>query len=206
MLTQEYFKSNHHTTMETQNELKQKLYEPLPEKAVTQHPTKTYLSSIKAIYVTDRFNEVFGIGKWTTKAELIKHNEDSGMVVVKVIFEVPTMGFYYESFGGNDNGGKSNKNFDLGDAFKGATTDAITKIGSYLGVGIDVFRGEANPSPAKKGKDDKKKDWLNHATPEWKNAIDKNKTLNDVREFYKVSKANAEKYEQELNAVNHGSN
>ncbi len=37
----------------------EKLKEPLPQEAVTQHPTKTYLSSIKAIYVTERFNEVF---------------------------------------------------------------------------------------------------------------------------------------------------
>jgi hypothetical protein len=36
-----------------------KLKEPLPAEAITQHPTKTYLSSIKAIYVTERFNEVF---------------------------------------------------------------------------------------------------------------------------------------------------
>jgi len=32
---------------------------PLPAEAVTQHPTKTYLSSIKAIYVLERLNEVF---------------------------------------------------------------------------------------------------------------------------------------------------
>jgi hypothetical protein len=30
----------------------------------------------------------------------------------------------------------------LGDAFKGATTDGLTKICSYLGIGIDVFRGK----------------------------------------------------------------
>ena len=32
---------------------------PLPEEAISKHPTKTYLSSIKAIYVTERLNEVF---------------------------------------------------------------------------------------------------------------------------------------------------
>lgn len=116
------------------------LKEPLPSEAVKKHPTKTYLSSIKAIYVTERFNEAFGVGKWTTK---VKHvtNGDGGMVVVHVTFEVPEIGIYYECFGGNDNGGESSKNFDLGDAYKGATTDALTKIGSYLGVGIDVFKG-----------------------------------------------------------------
>jgi hypothetical protein len=36
-----------------------KIKEPLPAEAVTKHPTKTYLSSIKAIYVTERLNDVF---------------------------------------------------------------------------------------------------------------------------------------------------
>ena len=121
------------------------LKNPLPAEAVTKHPTKTYLSSIKAIYVTERFNEVFGIGKWRVK---VRHETtgDKGMIVVHVTFEVPEIGIYYESFGGNDNGGETSKNFDLGDAYKGATTDALTKIGSYLGVGIDVFKGKHNAS------------------------------------------------------------
>jgi len=123
------------------------LQKPLPSEAITKHPTKTYLSSIKAIYVTERFNEVFGIGKWTQKVRTESVDNNSGMVVVHVTFEVPELGIYYESFGGNDNGGSGNKNFDLGDAFKGATTDGLTKIGSYLGVGIDVFKGKSDVKP-----------------------------------------------------------
>jgi hypothetical protein len=122
----------------------EELKKPLPKEAIKQHPTKTYLSSIKAIYVTERFNEVFGVGKWSVKVEKEYADYTTGMVVVKVIFEVKELGIYYESFGGNDNGGIDNKNFDLGDAYKGASTDGITKIGSYLGVGIDVFKGLGN--------------------------------------------------------------
>jgi len=130
--------------------MKAKLSEPLPKEAIKQHPTKTYLSSIKAIYVTERFNDVFGVGKWTIKVESEHANFETGMIVVKVTFEVPELGIYYESFGGNDNGGVNNKNFDLGDAYKGASTDAITKIGSYLGVGIDVFKGKHDSKPTSK--------------------------------------------------------
>lgn len=133
--------------MKTQEQLKQELYAPLPSEAISKHPTKPYLSSIKAIYVTDRFNEVFGIGQWTISTEAIERG-DRGTVVVKATFTVPKYDIYYESFGGNDNGGEGNKNFDLGDAYKGATTDAITKIGSYLGVGIDVFKGKPVTQPA----------------------------------------------------------
>lgn len=119
------------------------LKKPLPKEAVKQHPTKTFLSSIKAIYVTERFNDVFGVGGWQVKVNHITTTEKS-MVVVKIEFSVPEYNIFYECFGGNDNGGENSKNFDLGDAYKGATTDALTKIGSYLGVGIDVFKGLQN--------------------------------------------------------------
>lgn len=119
------------------------LKKALPTEAVSKHPTKTYLSSIKAIYVTERLNDVFGCGSWQIKAEKVSEN-DKGMVVVKTTLTIPEYGVYYESFGGNDNGGENSKNFDLGDAYKGATTDGITKIGSYLGIGISVFMGKGN--------------------------------------------------------------
>jgi len=130
-------------TVEMYNQLKK----ALPDKAVTKHPTKTYLSSIKAIYVTERLNDVFGCGSWQIRAEKVSEN-DKGFVVVKTTLTIPDYGVYYESFGGNDNGGDTNKNFDLGDAYKGATTDGITKIGSYLGIGMSVFQGNGNANAA----------------------------------------------------------
>lgn len=125
---------------ELTEEMIKKLRAPLPDEAITQHPTKTFLSSIKAIYVTERLNEVFGIGRWKTSVEhestqLARATTAGDMVVVKLTFEVPEYGIYYECYGGNDNK-------DLGDAYKGAMTDAITKVGSYLEIGIDVFKGK----------------------------------------------------------------
>jgi hypothetical protein len=64
------------------------------------------------------------------------------MVIVKVTFEIPSYWIYYECFGWNDNGWDTNKNFDLWDAYKWATTDAITKICSYMWIGMDVFKGK----------------------------------------------------------------
>ena len=125
---------------EITEEMREALRKPLPKGAVKPHPTKTYLSSIKAIYVTERLSDVFGVGSWTTKVESVERS-NNGMVVCKVVLEIPEYGVYYESFGGNDNGGENNKNFDLGDAYKGACTDAITKIGSFLEIGIDIFKG-----------------------------------------------------------------
>ena len=132
--------------MKTQEQLKAELYAPLPSEAIKQHPTKTFLSTIKPIYITDRLNEVFGIGQWQTKTENVLVN-DNGTVVNKVVLTVPEYNIYYECFGGNDNGGSGSKGFDLGDAFKGATTDALNKIASYLGIGIDVYRGKQSHAP-----------------------------------------------------------
>ena len=118
---------------EITGEMRSKLRAPLPPLAVSQHPTKTYLSSIKSIYVAERINDVFGVGSWTLKSKVIERLDK--FVVVKAILEIPSAGFYGEAYGGNDN-------VDIGDAYKGATTDGFTKIaGVQLEIGIDVFKG-----------------------------------------------------------------
>lgn len=117
------------------SEMRDKLRKPLPPEAVSQHPTKKYLSSIKSIYVVERINDVFGLGSWTLKSEVVERLEK--FVVVKSILEIPEFGFYGEAYGGNDN-------VDIGDAYKGATTDGLTKIAAQqLEIGIDVFKGHS---------------------------------------------------------------
>lgn len=112
---------------------------PLPPEAVAQHPTKKYLSTIKAIYVVERLNEVFGVGGWHQKNTPL--TSPGPMKQVHSTLEIPEYGIYLDNFGGNDN-------VDEGDAWKGAATDALTKMASYLGIGMDVFKGLATPSEA----------------------------------------------------------
>jgi len=174
-----------------------KLKEPLPKEAVSQHPTKTYLSSIKAIFVTERLSDVFGVGSWRINSEIIEKTTN-GMVVVKVKLTIPEYNIELESFGGNDNGGEGNKNFDLGDAYKGAVTDAITKIGSWLYIGIDVFKGQKKPDQNNTQKQDEQnqKPWLNPKTKEWYAAIkflSEGGLIPKIEEKYKISKENKEK-------------
>ncbi len=114
------------------SDMREKLRAPLPPESLSQHPTKAYLTTIKAIYVVERLNDVFGSGAWTTKTEWI--TTEGKMVCVKSVLEIPEHNIRIEQFGGNDNS-------DTGDAFKGATTDALTKMASYLEIGIDVFKG-----------------------------------------------------------------
>ncbi len=133
----------------TEEQLKM-LRSPLPKEAISQHPTKPFLSTIKAIYVVERLNQVFGIGNWNLKSEII--DNATSMIVVKSILTIPEYNIELESYGGNNNGGENSKNFDLGDAYKGATTDALTKICSYLEIGIDVFKGNGNKASYNEGK------------------------------------------------------
>ena len=83
-------------------------------------------------------NLAFGIGGWTFGTEVIETNEK--FVVVKGTLEVSDHNIKLENYGGNDNP-------DRGDAYKGASTDALTKCASYLGIGAEVWR---NGKPAEK--------------------------------------------------------
>jgi hypothetical protein len=187
-------------------EMREVLRMPLPSCAVSNHPTKTFLSSIKAIYVTERLNEVFGIGTWQTRVEHIT-TTDKSMVVIKLIFTIPSYGIYYECYGGNDNGGENSKNFDLGDAYKGATTDALTKIGSFLEIGIDVFKGLHTTPPPPPNTELK---WLNildkdkNYTKEWSNILDgiKNKKIASIEHVEKYYRLNKEVKEKLTNILN----
>lgn len=117
------------------------LNKPLPQEALKQHPSKTFLTTINPIYVTERLNQVFGVGAWQTHVEEVT-TAPSGknvMVVTKTCFEVEEYGIHLEAYGGNDNA-------DLGDAYKGSMTDALTKIGSYLGIGAHVWKNQGVPN------------------------------------------------------------
>jgi hypothetical protein len=170
-------------------EMRESLRKPLPEEAVSAHPTKTYLSSIKAIYVTERLNDVFGVGSWTNECEVI--DGSTSMVVVKVTLSIPEYGIRLESYGGNDNGGEASKNYDKGDAYKGAVTDAITKIGSFLEIGIDVFKGKQGKVKTQAQNVESDLPWLNEGTEPFdkvKDYLSKGGNFADVLKKYKVSK------------------
>ena len=123
-----------------------KIAEPLPPEAIAAHPRMAGLSTIKGIFVTERLNQVFGVGAWVVKTDLsspitsaIATTRDGRerleyTAVAKTIFTVPAHDIYYECIA-------SSTNSDPGDAAKGATTDAITKIASWIGIGIDVYKG-----------------------------------------------------------------
>jgi len=118
-------------TVQLPEDVKAKLKEPLPREAVSPNPQKPGLSVIKVIYVVERLNEVFGLNGWHVDNEVV---ETGRMVVVRATLSIPRYAIAIEQFGGNDNP-------DRGDAYKGACTDALSKCASYLGIGMDVYKG-----------------------------------------------------------------
>lgn len=163
------------------------LSQPLPDAALKQHPTKSFLSTINAMYVIERLNEVFGLGKWFWKTEIIK--EDGQWVVVKGHLTVPSQEIEIESYGGNDNK-------DVGDAYKGASTDALVKACQQLEIGADVYKDKQKPKSQQAAQPSNNKKWLNPNTPEWDKAIEYLKgdgSIEDIKAKYAISKANQEK-------------
>lgn len=132
---------------EITTEMRAQLRKDFPDEAIKQHPTKKYLSTIKAMYVTERLNDVFGVGRWELKTELVVADNTTVVVKGKLVSN------YWDfqctpQFGGHTIGEKDK--MDLADCYKSAVTDCMGKVASLFEVGISVFKGQAKPSTSKK--------------------------------------------------------
>jgi len=131
--------------MKTQEqiEIEKILDRPLPAEAIKAKDAKG-LSSINSIYVTQRLNEAYGSGEWSLTDEPLGHEDYSqktkfgsrGMwsAKVKTRLTLPN-GKHYEVIATSDND-------DEGNAYKGAITDCITKICSWLGIGAHIWKDQ----------------------------------------------------------------
>tara|TARA_R100001443_G_scaffold89011_2_gene95417 strand:- start:51 stop:680 length:630 start_codon:yes stop_codon:yes gene_type:complete len=124
------------------------LTRPLPKDALKKHPSRSYLTTINPIYVTDRLNEAFGVGGWNFNPEIIDDDTNPKMVIIRGTLTADKHSIKVVQFGGNDND-------DRGDAYKGASTDALTKCASYLGIGAEVWRN-GKPAEMVVSEDDEK--------------------------------------------------
>lgn len=122
-------------------EMRDELSKLFPEEAIDKHPTKTFLSTLKAIYIVERLNKVFGFGRWTVEHVIEKETPDyilmrGQLIILDYNVTIP------EQFGGHATTGK---NTELADGYKSAVTDILSKSASYLEIGIDVFKGKVKP-------------------------------------------------------------
>ena len=124
--------------------LRAKLSAPMPDKAIKPHPTKTFLSTIKAIYVVERLNDVFGLGGWELEHFIQKETEQYVSMGGRIYMRQYDLYTSFQ-FGGHTLTGK---NTEPADGYKSAVTDVLSKCASLLEVGIQVFKGEPRSKTA----------------------------------------------------------
>lgn len=123
------------------NKIYERLTEPFPSSAMKKIPHGPNLTTINAQYIRERLNLVFGVFGWNFSGEWQRLDQGvifTGSLKIKrpgsddVWHEVQAPGF-----------SQLRKN-NWGDAYKSAQTDALSKACSNIGIGNDVFKGEAD--------------------------------------------------------------
>lgn len=123
----------------------EELAAPFPDEAMSKDKSRGFaLTSVKAQYVIERLNTVLGVMNWTFGGEF-KETEDGVLYMGSLIISI---------------NGKQNRHFApgycsyvtvnakgeektklLGDVYKSAHTDSLSKCASKIGVANDVFKG-----------------------------------------------------------------
>ena len=138
----------------------QELIKDFPSEALSKDSSRGFdLTSIKAQYIKERLNDVFGIWGWevvgeykadeksvlyfgelrvTEKTYLLANNSEDATPA-----EVDSFTRKVESVG------YSAIKKNLGDSYKSAQTDFLSKAASFIGVGQKVFQGLVNPNSYK---------------------------------------------------------
>jgi hypothetical protein len=161
-----------------------------PKSAYQGHPTKKFLTTLKAMYVTERLNSVLGVGRWSINVDVIERTDDYVLVQGELIcldYEV----IVPKQFGGHKTTGV---NTETADGFKSALTDCQSKIASYLEIGIDMFKGHINNKGINTNRETPPKSEL---TPEKKDVWDAavkylqgEGTIDKIKAKYTLSEAN----------------
>ena len=113
-----------------------------PEEAMTADKSRGFaLTSIKAQYVTERLNEVLGVMNWTHGGEFQRVEE--GVLYLGTLI-ITVNGRQNRQFAPGFARLSEGKN--LGDVYKSAKTDSLSKAASLMGVGNSVFKGLVNPN------------------------------------------------------------
>jgi len=125
-----------------------KLKEPFAKEALSTDSSRGFdLTSIKAQYVVERLNEVCGVGNWRHSGtyEPVENGVIfKGQLVISNSSIDKSLGTVREAVG------FAQIKRNIGDAYKGAKTDSLSKCASYFGLGNDIFKGlVAPPSKSK---------------------------------------------------------
>lgn len=131
-------------------EVMEELRKPFPDAAYSDASFGAkQLTSIKGIYIVERLNAVFGVGRWSLEWENMNTYDRQWISTTskgreRENFEVVIRGKLvlhdYPEFHGIPTMAGSDAD-SWTDACKGAVTALISKCSSFLEVGIDVYKG-----------------------------------------------------------------
>jgi hypothetical protein len=130
------------------SELYKQLTADFPAEALSKDTSRGFeLTSIKAQYVVERLNDVFGPEGWKADYTVQLLDKEQGCIVKCVLIANANEGatlIQRSAFGGSEI--KRN----IGDTIKSAMTDSLSKAASHIGIGNDVFKGKVKigASPA----------------------------------------------------------
>lgn len=139
--------TNANNKQETSNvnefDVYQKLAAPFPMEAYSVDSSRGFdLTSLKTQYIIERLNEVIGIMNWTFGGEF--QEKENGVVYFGALI-LNINGKTQKQFAPGYSANKKN----LGDTYKGAQTDSLSKCASRFGIGNEMFKGLINPDKVK---------------------------------------------------------
>jgi hypothetical protein len=190
--------------------MREALRADFPAEAYKAHPTKTFLTTLKAMFVVERLNDVLGIGRWGVNTEVIERT-DNYVTIKGSFYSLDYEIVVPDQFGGHTTTGT---NTEIADGYKSAVTDCISKLASYLEVGISMFKGDIAPpkSTGNKSSQSNDKYKFGKASDEslpWVNdtqitamikaiAANQKESVEEAIGKYRWSKVNKEKITKEL--------
>lgn len=128
-----------------ENEVYAALTAEFPTEAYSVDSSRGFdLTSIKAQYVVDRLNSVLGVMNWSHGGEY-KETENGVIFIGTLVVTVD--GKQNRQMAPGYSADKKN----MGDAYKGAKTDSLSKAASMFGVGDSVFKGKVSAKDVKAG-------------------------------------------------------
>ena len=112
-----------------------------PAEALSTDSSRGFdLTSVKAQYVRERLNEVFGFMNWSLKGEYREVNDGKGVLYFgQLTVKVGEVANTQETVG------YAAVKKNIGDAYKGAQTDCLSKCASNFGIANEVFKGNVAP-------------------------------------------------------------
>jgi len=123
-----------------ENEVYKALAAEFPAEAIQGDSSRGFaLTTIKAQYIRERLNEVLGIMGWSFGGEYEEREDGSVLFKGGLVFTVEEKQNRIFSVG------YSAKKKNVGDSYKSANTDSLSKCASFIGVGNSVFKGLVDP-------------------------------------------------------------